>query len=326
MTFRILLTISAVWISVLCAQAQNSYVNPVMNVEMPDPSVIEAPDGYFYLYATENSNRSIPIARSSDLVNWEIIGAAFSRQTRPSFEPRGGLWAPDINLLKKRYLLYYSMSRWGGNETCGIGVATAEKPQGPFQDHGPLFRSNTIGVFNSIDPEFVRDKGRNYLFWGSFWGIYAVELSKDGLSVKKGCKPKQIAGRAFEASYIHKRNGYYYLFASIGSCCEGIKSTYTTVVGRSRNLLGPYTEKNGKKMLDNAYEVVIKRSDRFIGPGHNSDIITDKAGDDWILYHAVDARDPRGRKPLLDKIIWIDDWPTVLNGRPSEAPQPAPLF
>ena len=307
-------------------RAQNAYTNPVMDFDMPDPTVICADDGCFYLYATEGHGYSIPIVRSSDLVNWERVGTAFSQETRPTFEPKGGLWAPDINRLKKQYLLYYSMSTWGGSETCGIGVATADSPQGTFKDHGPLFRSNTIGVFNSIDPEFVREKGRNYLFWGSFWGIYAVELTKDGLAVKTGSEPKQIAGGAFEATCIHKRDGYYYLFASIGSCCEGLNSTYTTVVGRSRNLMGPYTDKSGKAMLDNGCEVVIRRSDRFVGPGHNSDIVTDKAGDDWLLYHAVDSRDPRGRKLLLDKIEWVDGWPTVRDTQPSETPQPTPLF
>lgn len=310
----------------LLAAGQNTYTNPVLDSDMPDPTVIRGDDGCFYLYATEGHGRSIPIVRSFDLVRWEPAGAAFDRQTRPSFEPEGGLWAPDINKLKKNYLLYYSMSRWGGGKTCGIGVATASAPGGPFRDHGPLFRSSAIGVFNSIDPEFVREKGRNYLFWGSFWGIYAVELTKDGLAVKQGCKPKQIAGRAFEATYIHRRNGYYYLFASIGSCCEGINSTYTTVVGRSRNLMGPYTDRTGRKMLDNGYEILLRRGERFVGPGHNSDIVTDKAGDDWLLYHAVDTDDPRGRKLLLDKIEWVDGWPTIKDARPSQTPRPAPLF
>lgn len=308
------------------ARAQYTYTNPVMHFDMPDPTVICVEDGSFYLYATEGHGYSIPIVRSYDLVNWERVGTAFTKETRPSFEPKGGLWAPDINRLKKQYVLYYAMSTWGGGETCGIGVATADQPQGPFKDHGPLFRSNTINVFNSIDPEFVREKGRNYLFWGSFGGIYVVELTKDGLAVKVGSRPKQIAGNLFEAAYIHKREGYYYLFASIGSCCEGLNSTYTTVVGRSRNLFGPYTDKSGKKMLDNGYEVVIQRSNRFAGPGHNADIVTDNAGDDWILYHAVDAQNPRGRSLMLDKIEWIDGWPTVRDGHPSETPQPIPLF
>lgn len=324
--FRIILLLCGILLFPSGSRGQNTYTNPVMDFDMPDPTVICADDGYFYLYATEGHGYSIPIVRSFDLVNWERAGTAFSKETRPAFEPKGGLWAPDINKLKKKYLLYYSMSYWGGSKTCGIGVATADAPQGPFRDHGPLFRSNTIGVFNSIDPEFVREKGRNYLFWGSFWGIYAVELTKDGLAVKAGSQPRHVAGGAFEATYIHKRDGYYYLFASIGSCCEGVNSTYTTVVGRSRSLMGPYTDKSGKKMLDNGYEVVIRRSDRFAGPGHNSDIVTDKAGDDWLLYHAVDTRDPRGRKLLLDKIEWVDGWPTVRDARPSETPQPSPLF
>ena len=129
-----------------------------------------------------------------------------------------GLWAPDINYINGQYVLYYSMSVWGGEWTCGIGVATYDKPEGPFIDKGPLFRSKTIQVQNSIDQFFMEDNGKKYLFWGSFRGIYGIELSGDGLSVRDGAKKKQVAGTAYEGTYIHKRGDYYYLFASIGSC------------------------------------------------------------------------------------------------------------
>ena len=76
----------------------------------------------------------------------------------------------------------------------------------------------------------------------------------------------QIAGDAFEASYIYKRGDYYYLFASVGACCSSMLSTYTTVVGRSTSLLGPYVNKKGESMLDNSYEIIIKANDRFVGP------------------------------------------------------------
>ena len=56
----------------------------------------------------------------------------------------------------------------GGEWTCGIGVATADKPEGPFVDHGMMFRSNEIGVQNSIDPFYIEDGGRKYMFWGVF--------------------------------------------------------------------------------------------------------------------------------------------------------------
>lgn len=297
-------------------QPKNVYYNPVINYSLPDPSVIKGEDGYFYLYATENI-RNLPIHRSKNLVDWEYVGTAFTNDTRPDFEPKGGLWAPDINKIGDKYVLYYSMSVWGGEWTCGIGCATADKPEGPFKDHGKIFRSNEINVQNSIDPFYIEDRGKKYLFWGSFRGIYGIELSNDGLSVKKGAKLHQVAGTAYEGTYIHKKDDYYYFFASIGTCCEGLKSTYTTVVGRSKKLFGPYVDKNGNKMLDNHHEILIHQNESFVGTGHNSEIVRDKAGNDWVLYHAVSTTSPGGRVLMLDKIDWKDGWPSVSGNSPS---------
>ena len=303
-------------------QPKNVYYNPVINYSLPDPSVIRGEDDYFYLYATENI-RNLPIHRSKNLVDWEYVGTAFTNDTRPDFEPKGGLWAPDINKIGDKYVLYYSMSVWGGEWTCGIGCATADKPEGPFKDHGKMFRSNEINVQNSIDPFYIEEGGRKYLFWGSFRGIYAIELSDDGLSLKEGATPQKVAGTAYEGTYIHKKDGYYYFFASIGTCCEGLKSTYTTVVGRSKKLFGPYVDKSGKKMLDNHHEVLIHKNDAFVGTGHNSEIVTDKAGNDWMFYHAVSTKNPGGRVLMMDKVNWKDGWPSVAGNSPSiEAERP----
>lgn len=294
----------------------NTYKNPVVNYSLPDPTIIKAGDGIYYLYATEDI-RNTPIHRSGDLVNWELVGTAFTDETRPTLEPRGGLWAPDINYVNGRYLLYYSMSVWGGEWTCGIGVATADKPEGPFTDQGKLFRSNEIDVQNSIDPFYMEEGGKKYLFWGSFRGLYAIELSDDGLSLKPGAEKRRVAGTAYEGVYIHKRNGFYYMFASIGSCCEGLKSTYTTVVGRSKDLFGPYLDKQGRSMMENHHEVVIGKNEQFVGTGHNSEIIQDLKGQDWILYHAVSVMNPNGRVLILDQVRWENDWPYIDGGTPS---------
>ncbi len=56
-------------------------------------------------------------------------------------------------------VMYYSMSVWGGEWTCGIGVATSDNPAGRFTDQGKLFRSNEIDVQNSIDPFYIDDNG-----------------------------------------------------------------------------------------------------------------------------------------------------------------------
>ena len=298
------------------------YRNPVISQNVPDPTIIQVDDGSFYVYCTGNH---VPIYRSIDLVNWVFVDSAFTNNTRPNFEPNAGIWAPDINYINGKYVLYYTMSVWGGEMTCGIGVAVADRPEGPFTDRGELFRSNTIGVQNSIDQNYVESAGKKYLFWGSWHGIHGIELTDDGLNLKEGSKPQQIAGTAYEAAYIHQRGKYYYLFASIGSCCQGLKSTYTTVVGRSENLWGPYIDKQGKPMMENNHEIVIKKNDVFVGVGHNSEIVKDKAGDDWILYHGFSVDNSRGRRLFLDKIVWVDDWPAIAGSTPSIEAD-APIF
>lgn len=83
------------------------------------------------------------------------------------------------------------------------------------------------------------------------------------------------------------------MFASIGSCCEGIRSTYKVVVARSKKVWGPYKDKSGKPMLKNGYSLVIGANDHFVGNGHGSQIIRDDAGQDWLLYHGFQDRSRR---------------------------------
>ena len=301
-----------------------TYANPVINFSLPDPTIIKGDDEYYYLYATE-SIKNLPIHRSRALENWYYVGTAFTDATRPNFEPKGRIWAPDINKIGDKYVMYYSMSTWGGEWTCGIGIATADKPEGPFTDLGKLFRSNEINIQNCIDPFYIEDNGKKYLFWGRFHGIYGTELTDDGLSLKKGAPIEQIAGTAYEGTYIHKRDGYYYLFASIGRCCEGLKSTYTTVVGRSKNLCGPYVDKKGRSMSDNHHEILIQKNKAFVGPGHNSELVTDKKGNEWMFYHAVSVANPEGRVLMMDRVQWKGGWPFVKGAVPSLAPA-APEF
>ena len=312
--------------------AQNKYTNPVFDQNTPDPSVVQAPDGAFYAYGTGGTCR-----KSYDLVNWEDMGIALKRPTwndsvRTDKEGkqhpmRFSLWALDVSRVGKKYLVHYASAYWGNETRTGLGVAEGTSPT-EFTDCGKMFRSTEIGVQNSIDPCYVKDKGKKYLIWGSFRRLYMGRLTKDGKRIKNPSHLTQVAGTAFEGAMVYKRKGYYYLFASVGTCCEGAKSTYHTVVGRSKKLAGPYVDRQGGRMLDNHYETVIKGNDRWKGPGHNSEIITDKEGDTWLLYHAYDALDPeKGRVMLLDKLLWDEEgWPYVEGGTPSTTPQDAPVL
>ena len=312
--------------------AQNKYTNPVFDQNTPDPSVVQAPDGAFYAYGTGGTCR-----KSYDLVHWEDMGIALQRPTwndsvrtdkEGKVHPmRFSLWALDVSRVGKKYLVHYASAYWGNETRTGLGVAEGTSPT-EFTDCGKMFCSTEIGVQNSIDPCYVKDKGKKYLIWGSFRKLYMGRLTKDGKRIKNPSHLTQVAGTAFEGAMVYKRKGYYYLFASVGTCCEGAKSTYHTVVGRSKKLAGPYVDRQGGRMLDNHYETVIKGNDRWKGPGHNSEIITDKEGDTWLLYHAYDALDPeKGRVMLLDKLLWDEEgWPYVEGGTPSTTPQDAPVL
>jgi len=294
------------------------YYNPVISRSCPDPTVIHAADGKFYLYSTEDT-RNMPIFSSADLVEWKFEGTVFTEKTRPAWNSGGGLWAPDINYINGKYVIYYSKSVWGGEWDCGIGVATSDSPKGPFTDHGSLFISRQIGVQNSIDPFFIEDDGKNYLFWGSFHGIYGIELTEDGLSVKKDAEKVRIAGDFMEGTYIHKHGGKYYLFGSTGSCCEGERSTYRVTIGRSDNLFGPYVNKNDEMLLSGKFDVILNRSLGVVGPGHNSEIMTDDEGNDWIFYHGFSSSEPdKGRMVFLDRVYWQSGWPRIGDGEPSQ--------
>ena len=312
----------------------NPYSNPVFEPVLADPSIIRGGDGYFYAYGTEDTwdfsldSKLVPIVRSTDLVNWEYIGDAF--EEKPSWLGFKGIWAPDIQYINGMYYLYYSLSVWG-DANPGIGVATSPTPQGPFTDQGKVFTSDEIGVENSIDPfVFTDDDGTLWMFWGSFRGIYAIQLSEDGLSTV-GDK-HHIAGGAFEASYVIQKDGYFYLFLSTGSCCDGPNSTYNVRVVRSTELLGPYEDRRGHSAIGNAASLVMDKGSQYVGVGHNS-IVIDDAGDYWIVYHGINKDDPylnngASRRPMMiDKLIWDSKgWPQVNGFMPSETETEAPYI
>lgn len=305
------------------ASTRVSYTNPIVREDAPDPTIIKA-NGLYYLYATGEK-----IYRSNNMINWQYVRKVFEGKTRPSFVDVSSYWAPCITKQDNTYVLYFALSTWGGVDAAGIGVATASTPEGPFDianGNGKLFQSGEVGVKNSIDPNYIEENGRKYIIWGSFYGIYGIELNSDGLTVKDTRNKFQLAGTYFEAPYIYKRGGYYYLFGSIGSCCEGDNSTYQTVVGRSTSFTGPYTARNGGRMLDNSFEVLLSGNSVWAGPGHNSRIIEDNSGTTWMTYHAyIRGQSNIGRTALIDEVKWSNDgWPYFTNGVPSNTQQQGP--
>jgi arabinan endo-1,5-alpha-L-arabinosidase len=196
-------------------QVGRTYSNPVIHENCPDPSDIKAPDGYYYVYSTQDNlpgdTQYLPIHRSRDLVHWEKVGTVFNDYDRPRWVSTARLWAPDINLIDGKYVLYYAMGVWGGTYQSAIGVAVADNPAGPFTDHGKVLDYASEGVNNSIDEFYIEDRGHKYLVWGSFFGIYAVELTDDGLAVKKRSEEGAVGGQP-DGGILHREARRIFLF------------------------------------------------------------------------------------------------------------------
>ena len=302
-----------------------TYTNPVITFSSAaDPTVIRTEDG-FYLYATQTDKYWVPIYFSKDLVNWEFKRTAFRNATKPQIPGGGAFWAPEIRHINGKYVLYFSWAKWGDGDASYTAVATSDSPLGDFVNSKELLTKEDFGS-NCIDQFYYEEDNKKYMFVGSFNGIYVTELTDDGLSVKRNengtpTLKKQVCGKAFEGTNIYKKNGYYYLFASINNCCDGERSRYKVVVGRSQDLLGPYLDKSGKDMINNAWELVLEGDgQKFFGPGHNSIIVQDDAGPDWMIYHSYvkENGEVGGRLGMLDRVLWTEDgWPYIKNCVPS---------
>ncbi|MFB6273048.1 MAG: family 43 glycosylhydrolase [Salinibacter sp.] len=314
-----------------------TYQNPVVTPVAADPSVIRAPDGTYYLYATQDAwgdgegDHYMPMFRSDDLVDWTYIGDVFAGIPNwgSGYSDGQYLWAPDISKRNGTYYLYYSFVREDFSNPC-IGLATADSPEGPWNDLGkPVFCSNEIGVPNSIDPYVWNEGSTPTMIWGSFNGIYAIELNEDG-TAPVGEKTR-LADDRFEGAYVHEQGDYKYLFLSAGTCCDGAQSTYKVYVGRSDSLTGPYVGPGGTDLRYGGGLRILSEGNGWVGPGHNS-VATDDAGTDWLVYHAIPKNNPRlpngaNRRPvLIDSINWEGGWPKVNEGSPSDSPRPVPTI
>jgi len=113
-----------------------------------------------------------------------------------------------------------------------------------------------------------------------------------------------------EGVFVIKAGDYYYIFASRGRCCAGIESTYQVVMGRSKNLKGPYLNKLGESWVNSNYSLFMEGNYEEPGRGHNG-FFTER-DTTYIVYHAY-TRSANGQSLLNIKPVYMDKegWPTL---------------
>ncbi|WP_233219204.1 arabinan endo-1,5-alpha-L-arabinosidase [Adhaeribacter arboris] len=311
------------------------------NIPVHDPVMMRQGDTY-YLFAT---GRGIAVWSSKDRQQWKREELVFSTapewavQAIPTF--KNHIWAPDISYHKGTYYLYYSVSAFGKN-TSAIGLAT-NTTLNPMDknfkwvDHGKVIQSEPGKTnWNAIDPNLITDKAGNpYLAFGSFWeGLKLVKLNKDRKSLAQSIQslptiasrktevaassnlpattnsPADAGDNAIEAPFIFKKHGYYYLFASIDYCCKGVNSTYKIIVGRAKDVQGPYLDKAGKSMVQGGGTLVLAGNNNWYGVGHSATYTFDNQ--DYLIFHGYDAADKGKSKLRIELLTWDEqEWPIV---------------
>lgn len=303
-------------------------VYSINNLPGHDPVLIKENNTY-YLFCT---GRGIAVFSSKDMRNWKKEPPVFSEAPAgavakvPGF--RGHIWAPDIQQVGDKYFLYYSVSTFGKN-TSTIGVAVNQtldrnSPAFKWVDNG-LVISSLEGRhhFNAIDPNLVLDENKvPWLSFGSFWnGILLTKLDSTLTKPVDTANLYNIASsiakpagieNPIEAPFIFRHGSYYYLFVSKDFCCRGEKSTYHLVVGRSKEITGPYMDDKGKKLLEGGGKKILGGdTQRWFAAGHNG-IFKDTDNTIYLVAHGYDRNDNGRSKIILQRIMWDNnEWPLL---------------
>ncbi len=297
-------------------QVSVSYSPPdTPTIGIHDPSLLKAGTTY-YLFSTHGL---IHAHQSTDRINFQDDGNALPSLPTWTGSYTGGsgdLWAPDASEHNGAYWLYYAASTFGSaNSAIGLAISSTGQP-GSYVDSGaPVYTSTNCPGSNAIDPASVVDtSGNAWLAFGSWSnGIQIVPV--DGATGKPtGAACTQLAfhpsGTGIEGSYIYPHGGYYYLFASIDNCCQGVSSTYRIIVGRSSSVSGPYMDRGGVALTQGGGTILLSAHGSINGPGGES-VLHDTDGD-VLVYHYYDGNNSGAPALGLNVLGWAQDgWPYV---------------
>lgn len=298
-----------------------------------DPGLVVGTDEHpWFVFSTGDPRvglGAIQVRTSPDGVEWTYAGEAWT----PSEEPRWAVdeiagitnfWAPEVIEHDGSWYLYYSASTFGSN-TSAIGLRTAEQldatnPAAGWTERGEVISSDGTVDYNAIDPAVLVDEdGTGWMAFGSFWGgIQMVELDFPSGLTAPGAKVFNIASRgtavnAIEAPALLFREGWYYLFMSFDSCCQGTSSTYNINVGRSEDVRGPYIDADGVPLTDGGGTLLLGTEGNRIGPGGQS------VSENHIAYHYYDDNLGGDFQLAVRELGWTEDgWPVVSTDQPSD--------
>ncbi|AFL84734.1 beta-xylosidase [Belliella baltica DSM 15883] len=269
-------------------------INPIIHADVPDISIIREGDTYYMSSTTMHMNPGVPIMKSKDLVNWEIVSYAYETlgvsddltlENGKQMYGKGS-WASSLRFHNG----YYYVSTFSGNTGKTYIFSTEDIENGPWKsiEFSPSLHDHTLF--------FEEDK--IYMIWGA-GTIKMVELESDLSGIKPNSEKVLIqnatepagsnVGLPAEGAQLFKANNKYYLF-NIAWPRGGMR---TVIIHKANNINGPY---EGRVALQ----------DKGVAQGG----LIDTPDGNWFAYLFRD-NGAVGRIPYLVPLTWENDWPVL---------------
>ncbi|UFH55422.1 glycoside hydrolase 43 family protein [Spirosoma sp. KNUC1025] len=301
--FRYGLLAVGVLLSYVVTIAQTAQ-NPVVFADVPDMAMIRVGNTYYMSSTTMHLSPGLPIMKSNDLVNWQMVGYAYDtlanvdalNLTNGKSTYGRGSWASSLRYHKGTY--YVTTFAQTTGKTYIYTTKNIEK--GPWKEVSfkPSYHDHSL---------FFDDDGRTYLIYGA-GKLRIVELTPDASGVKPGTTEQVLienastpsgtgGGLPAEGSQLFKIKGKYYLF-NISWPKGGMR---TVIIHRADKLTGPWEGRIGLQDLGVAQGGLIDTPDGK-----------------WYAYLFRDFGGV-GRIPYLVPVKWEDGWPVL--GETGKVPQ-----
>jgi len=298
-------------LAALCpaASGQNTFSNPVLGGDYPDPTILRDGNDYYMTHSAFDYQPGLVVFHSTDLVHWEPVSFALK-------EYLGSIWAPDIKKYKGKYYIYFTVARRPRTQY----VVVSDSPYGPWSDPVDL-------KVDHIDPcHVVGEDGKRYLVLS---GGDIVQLSDDGLSVVPGTKRHVYDGWRYpddwvvegfspEGPKIYRIGKYFYYLTAEGGTA-GPATSHMVTVARSESLFGPY-----ENMPTNPLIHTSSAAERWWSRGHGS-LVDTPDGRWYVVYHAYEKHFLNlGRQTLMEPVHFTDDGWIVADGGDASLPMAQP--
>ncbi|WP_138993620.1 glycoside hydrolase 43 family protein [Larkinella sp. C7] len=301
--FQAVVGVVTLFCAVFASEAQTAQ-NPVIFADVPDLSMIRVGDTYYMSSTTMHLSPGLPLMKSKDLVNWQLVGYAYDtlanvdalNLTNGKSTYGRGSWASSLRYHNGTYYVTTFAQTTGKTHV----FTTKNIEKGPWKETSfkPSYHDNTL---------FFDDDGRVYLIYGA-GKLRLVELTADASGVRPGSAEQVLienastpsgtgGGLPAEGSQLFKVKGKYYLF-NITWPRGGMR---TVVIHRADKITGPWEGRIGLQDLGVAQGGLIDTPDGK-----------------WYAYLFRDSGGV-GRIPYLVPVTWEDGWPVLgVNGKVPE--------